>query len=135
MQNSPHTQPLVSKAALKRRIEGLDAPADVKLLLDNLLDATLMISGKIHQIGSKILELIFDFAKAHPATALGIVAALVVAYLISSIPLLGPVLTPLLTPLLLIVGLTFGALNDFKDISMKLKVAGIEAEFHTLGAR
>jgi len=135
MQNPPHTQPLVDKAALKRRIECLDAPADVKLLLDNLLDATLMVSGKIVQIGSKILETIFEFSRAYPGITLGVLAALVMAYLVSSIPVLGPVLSPVLTPLLLILGIGLGALNDLTDPSMKLKMAGLEADFHVLSSR
>lgn len=135
MQNPPRTQPLVDKAALKRRIESLDAPADVKLLLDNLLDATLLVSGKIVQIGSKILETIFEFARAYPGITLGVLAALVIAYLVSSIPVLGPVLSPVLTPLLLILGIGLGALNDLTDPSMKLKMAGLEADFHVLTSR
>ena len=135
MQNPSHTQPLVSKAALKRRIESLDAPADIKLLLDNLLDATILISGKIVQIGSRILEAIFDFAKAYPGTALGVLAALIMAYLVSSIPVLGPVLSPLLTPLLLILGIGLGALSDLTDPSMKLKMTEFAANLPLLGSR
>jgi len=135
MQSPPHTQPLVSKAALKRRIESLDAPADIKLLLDNLLEATILVSGKIVQIGSKILEAIFDFAKAYPGTALGILAALIMAYLVSSIPVLGPVLSPVLTPLLLILGIGLGTLSDLTDSSMKLKMTELAANFLISGSR
>lgn len=133
MQNPPATPP-IDKAALKRRIERLDVSADIKLLLDNLLEITHTVGGKIVQIGTKVLEFIFDFAKAHPSIALGVVAALVISFLINSVPLLGPVLSPVLTPLLLILGIGLGALNDLTDSSIRLSLGGIGTQFRELGA-
>ena len=132
MQERSHALPMVNKAALKRKIERLDAPADIKLLLDNLLDTTLVVGGKIVQIGSRILYFILDFAKSHPGIALGVIVALVLAFLINSIPVFGPALSPILTPLLLIVGIGMGALNDLSDSSMKLKLSGLVADLQSL---
>ena len=133
MQTPPSPTMLVDKAALKRRIEQLDAPADIKVLLDKLLDATLVIGGKIIQVGSKILEVIFDFARACPHVALGVAAALVISYLVHSIPVLGPILSPFLTPILLILGIGLGALNDMMDLSMRARMAGVEAQVRSFG--
>lgn len=133
MQNQPGTS-LIDKAALKRRIERLAVSADIKLLLDNLLEITHTVGGKIVQVGAKVVGFIFDFAKAYPGVALGVAAALVISFLINSIPLLGPVLAPILTPLLLIVGIGLGALNDMTDSSMRLSLGGMEAAFRELGA-
>ncbi|MBA4013245.1 MAG: hypothetical protein C0481_15370 [Phenylobacterium sp.] len=134
MQNPP-ARSIVDKAALKRRIERLNVSADIKLLLENLLEITHTVGSKIVQVGAKILESIFDFAKAYPNIALGVAAALVISFLINSIPLLGPALSTILTPLLLILGIGLGALNDLTDSSMKLSLDGIEAAFRGLSAQ
>ncbi|CAN5509635.1 hypothetical protein BH10PSE5_BH10PSE5_10090 [soil metagenome] len=133
MQNPPANL-LIDKAALKRRVERLNAPADIKLLLDNLLEVTRPVGSKIIQVGAKILEFIFDFAQAYPNIALGVVVALVISFLISSIPLLGPALTPILAPMLLTIGIGLGALNDLTDSSMRLRLAEMEAAFRQPGA-
>jgi hypothetical protein len=129
----PPAASLIDKAALKRWIERLDVSADIKLLLDNLLEITHTIGGKIVRVGAKILEFIFDFARAYPSIAVGVVAALVISFLINSIPLLGPALSPILTPLLLILGIGLGALNDLTDNSVRLRLSGLEAAFRELG--
>lgn len=133
MQTPQSPTALVDKAAIKRRIERLDAPADIKVLLEKLLDATLVIGGKIIQVGSKILDVIFDFARAYPHIALGVAAALVISYLVHSIPVLGPILSPFLTPVLLILGIGLGALNDMMDLSMRARMAGVEAQLRSFG--
>lgn len=135
MQPLHNPSPLVDKAAVKRRIERLDAPADIKVLLEKLLDATLIVGDKIIQVGSKILEVVFDFAKAYPSIALGVAAALVISWLVHAIPGLGPLLSPILTPILLILGIGLGTLNEMMDVSMKVKMAGVEAQFRTFGMR
>lgn len=135
MQTPPSPTPLVDKAAIRRRIERLDAPADIKVLLEKLFEATLVVGDKIIQVGSRILDVIFDFAKAYPSIALGVAAALVISFLVHSIPGLGPILSPFLTPILLILGIGFGALNEMMDVSMKVKMAGVEAQFRSFGMR
>jgi hypothetical protein len=135
MQDQPAAPaPLLDKAALKRRIERLDVSADIKLLLDSLLEITHVVGGKIVQVGARVLDFIFDFAKAYPDVALGVAAALVIGFLIGSIPLLGPVLSPILTPLLLILGIGLGALNELTDASMSKRLGEMSAAFRDLGA-
>lgn len=135
MQTPPSPPPLVDKAAIRRRIERLDAPADIKVLLEKLLEATLVVGDRVIQAGSKILGVIFDFAKAYPSIALGVAAALVISFLVHSIPGLGPILSPFLTPILLILGIGLGTLNEMMDVSMKVKMAGVEAQFRNSGMR
>lgn len=135
MQTPQSPTTLIDRAAIKRRIERLDAPADIKLLLEKLLDTTLAVGGKIIQVGSKILEVIFDFARTFPHVALGVAAALVISYLVNSIPILGPVLSPFVTPILLIVGIGYGALNDMMDLSMRTRMASVEAQLRSFGVQ
>lgn len=129
---NPPASSLIDKAALKRRIERLDVPADIKLLLDNLLETTHLVGGKIVQVGANVLEFVFDFAKAHPSIAFGVAVALVISFLINAVPVLGPALSPILTPLLLILGIGLGALKDLTDVSMNQHFNQMEAAFRGL---
>jgi len=132
MTDQSHTQLPINKDALRRRIERLDVAADIKLLLNHLLETTIAVGDKIVQIGSKIIDFVLDFAKSYPGVTLGVVVALVLAFLVNSIPVLGPVLAPILTPLLLIIGVGLGALNDLTDSSMKLKMSAFVSDIRSL---
>ena len=60
-------------------------------------------------------------------------AALVLSYLVSSIPGIGPALAPLLTPLLLIVGVGMGALAEMTDSSARHKLARFTTQIREMG--
>lgn len=118
-----------SKNDLRMRIDRLDASADAKALLNDLLDVAMEVGGRVVAAGRQILVFIFDMVKRYPNTAFGMIVALVVSSLISSIPLFGAVLGPLLAPLLLAFGLVAGALADLKDGPMRSRVAMLEEHF------
>lgn len=121
------------RSMLNRRIERLNISADTKVILSSLIDTTIEVGGKLLNVGARIVAFVFDLAKAYPGVAFGVVAALVLAFLISSIPLIGPILSPILTPLLLIVGIGLGALNDLTDGAMRRRLAGLETQFKAAG--
>lgn len=125
--------PRLDRAAIRHRIERLDAPADLKATLAALVDTTIELGGKVIDIGRRILAFTFEFAKAYPNLTLGVVAALVLSYLVGSIPGLGAVLSPILTPLLLIIGIGLGALADLTDSSMRQRLSTLQAHFQALG--
>jgi len=75
----------------------------------------------------------FDLARNYPNIAFCTLVALVLSFLISSIPGLGPLLSPILTPVLLIVGLSMGALQDFVDRPMRERLSGMERQIKDLG--
>lgn len=123
----------IDRSMLNRRIERLNISADMKVILSSLLDTTIEVGGKLMNVGARVVAFIFDLAKAYPGVAFGVIAALVLAFLISSIPLIGPILSPFLTPLLLIVGIGLGALNDLTDGAMRQRLAGLESQFKAAG--
>lgn len=115
----------IDRAAIHRRIERLEVSADMKSLLASLVDQTVVVAGKLIDFGARVAAFVFELAKAYPGVAFGIVAALVLSYLIGSIPAVGPVLSPILTPLLLIIGVSLGALDDLTDGGMRHRLQGL----------
>jgi hypothetical protein len=133
MSNEMEASRRIDRKTIQRQIERLDAPADVKATLSALVDKTIDVGGKIIDFGARVLAFIFDLAKSYPNLTIGLVAALVMSYLVSSIPLFGPMLSPLLTPLLLIVGVGIGALNDMTDARTRQRLSSLEKQFRDMG--
>lgn len=123
----------LDRAVINRRIERLNVPADMKVILSSLIDTTIEIGGKLIDIGARVMAFVFELAKAYPGVAFGVVAALVLSFLISSIPVIGPLLSPILTPLLLIVGIGLGALDDLTDGGMRVRLSGLQAQLKSAG--
>lgn len=123
----------IDRAAINRRIERLNVSADMKVILSSMVNATIEIGGKLIDLGARVIAFIFELAKAYPGVAFGIVAALVLSFLISSIPVIGPLLSPFLTPLLLIIGVSLGALDDLTDGGMRVRLSGLEAQLKSAG--
>lgn len=121
---------LPSRRALLDRIDQLSISADAKLLLADLLTATIDIGGRLIEAGRRILAFILEMARQFPGTVFGVALSM----LIASIPLLGGLLGPLLAPLLIAFGLGSGALSDLKDGALRQRVAALEAEFRAITA-
>lgn len=123
----------IDRAVINRRIERLDVSADVKAVLASLIDTSVQVGGKLIDLGARVVAFVFDLAKAYPGVAFGTLVALVLSYLISSIPGVGPVLSPFLTPLLLIIGISLGALDDFMNGAMRARLANLETHVRAAG--
>lgn len=123
----------VDRATINRRIERLNVSADMKVILSSVVDTTIEVGGRLVDLGARVIAFVFELAKAYPGVAFGVVAALVLSYLISSIPVIGPLLSPFLTPLLLIVGIGLGALDDLTDGGMRARLSGLQAQLKTVG--
>lgn len=123
----------IDKAMINRRIERLEISADMKVLLSSLAETTIVVGGKLVDLGARVMAFVFELAKAYPGVAFGVVAALVLSYLVSSIPVVGPVLSPVLTPLLLIVGISLGALDDLTDGGMRHRLRGLGDQLRASG--
>ena len=123
----------IDRTTINRRIERLNVSADMKVILSSLVDTTIEVGGKLIDIGARVIAFVFELAKAYPGLAFGAVAALVLSYLISSIPIVGPLLSPFLTPLLLIIGIGLGALNDLTDSGMRARLDGLQAQLKNAG--
>ena len=125
--------PRIDRHEIVRRIERLHVSADLKALLSSLIETTIVVGGKIVQIGCRVLAFIFDLAKSYPNVTFGVLAALVLSFLISSIPVLGPLLSPVLTPILLIIGIGWGTLQDMVDGPMRNRLSDVETQLKDLG--
>lgn len=125
--------PRMDRQEIIRRIERLHVSADLKALLSSLIETTIVVGGKIVQIGCRVLAFIFDLAKSYPNVTFGVLAALVLSFLISSIPVLGPLLSPVLTPILLIIGIGWGTLQDMVDGPMRNRLSDVETQLKDLG--
>jgi len=123
----------IDRVAINRRIERLEASADMKAILASLVDTTIVVGGKLIDLGARVLAFVFELARAYPGMAFGVVAALVLSYLISSVPVVGPVLSPILTPILLIVGISLGALDDLTDGGMRHRLQGLRDQLRASG--
>lgn len=123
----------IDRATINRRIKRLNVSADMKVILSSMVDTTIEIGGKLIDLGARVIAFIFELAKAYPGVAFGVVAALVLSYLISSIPMIGPLLSPFLTPLLLVIGIGLGALNDLTDSGMRARLDGLQAQLKNAG--
>ena len=123
----------VDRATINRRIERLNVSADMKVILSSLVDTTIEIGGKLVDIGARVIAFVFELAKAYPGVAFGVVAALVLSFLISAIPVIGPLLSSFLTPLLLIIGIGLGALDDLTDGEMRARLSGLQAQLKAAG--
>lgn len=122
-------EPAPSKRVLRDQIERLSISADAKALLNDLLDVVIEVGGRVIAAGRQILAFIFGLVRRFPNTTFGVIVAMVVSSLITSIPLLGLILGPLLSPLLLAFGLVAGAIADLKDAPLRARVADLERHF------
>lgn len=124
---------LLSKTAIRARIDRLELSADAKAILCDVADFTIDVGGRIVQAGQKLLSFIFDLVSRFPNTTFGLIAGYVVTALLASVPLLGPILGAVVGPLLLAMGISAGALADLKERVIVTRVERLEQEFNALG--
>ena len=96
------TRPRVSRKRLERMIGNLPVPADVKVLLDLFIDATVRIGNAVLYIGRRVLEIVFDLCKRYPNTNFSVVMWLVVELLSMAAPWLAPTLVEVSTAIQLL---------------------------------
>lgn len=132
-QESDGDLPLLSRQAIRERIESMAISADAKAILVDIADTTIEIGGKLVQAGRKILSFVFDMVQRFPNTTFGALVGFVLTALVASVPILGPVLGALVGPLLQALGIGMGALADMKgDRAFAARVDRLEREFNAL---
>ena len=107
---------------LKDLIERTNLSADMKALLTDISAITMKVAGKLITIGRKILTIVFDLVRVFPAITVGVVAALVLTSIISSIPLVGGALAGALSSILLLLGIGKGALTDLSNPALNDRI-------------
>ncbi len=109
-------------------IERLDASADTKALLMDLARVTVSVGGKIIAFGRKVLEIVFTLVAKFQNLTFGVIIALVLSSVIATIPFLGPVMTAILTPIMLAYGIARGAMQDFKDATIRSELDALSSK-------
>lgn len=117
---------------LRDKVERLSVSADTKAILMDLAAITVNVGGQILSFGRKILGFVFDLFDRFQNIGIGIIVALVLTAVIASIPLLGPVITAMLSPLMLAFGIGWGAVQDFKNISVRNEVERMQQRMAVL---
>lgn len=135
-EDSDEQLPLLSKSAIRQRVETLAISADAKALLLDLADQAVDVGGKLIQVGRKILSFVFDLVQRFPNTTFGTIIGLVLTLLVSAVPIVGALLGALLGPLLIALGVGAGALADLKgERAFVSRVQRLENEFLALSAK
>ena len=113
--NSEH----ISLRRIKSYVRNLEVPAEVKVILTDLLKATVNVGGRLFRIGRKVVEIAIVLATKFPAITFALILTSLINMLIAAIPLLGPVLAPIVGPLVTAAGLAIGAYKDISNPDLK----------------
>jgi len=113
--NSEH----LSFHKIKSYVRNLEIPAEAKVILNELLKATVDIGGRLYRIGRKAVEIAIVLATKFPTITFALILTSLLNLLIASIPLLGPALTPIVGPLMTASGLVIGGFRDMTDPDLK----------------
>ena len=113
--NSEH----ISLRRIKSYVRNLEVPAEVKVILTDLLKATVNVGGRLFRIGRKVVEIAIILATKFPAVTFALILTNFINMLIAAIPVLGPVLSPILGPLVTAMGLAIVGYKDITDPELK----------------
>lgn len=113
--NSEH----ISLRRIKSYIRNLEVPAEVKVILTDLLKATVNVGGRLFRIGRKVIEIAIILATKFPAVTFALILTIFINILIAAIPVLGPALSPILGPLVTATGLAVVGYKDITDPELK----------------
>lgn len=107
-----------SAAEFRRMIDNLDIPAEVRVLLTELLNFSIKVGTEVLEVGKKIIEVVKALAKNFPHITAGIIIAVVLSFLVSCIPVLGFLLSWICTPLFLLVGVGAGIWKEYENTDL-----------------
>lgn len=119
---------------LQEKVDRLPISADAKSILIDVAKMTLDIGGKVIAIGRKILAFAIDLAEKFQNVIFGVIIALIMSMVLATLPLLGPTIAALLTPLMIALGVGRGAIEDFKDMSVKREIDALKERMSILAA-
>ncbi len=122
----------LSPGELKAKIDNLAISADAKALLFQVATKVIRVGETVIKIGQKILENVLEIVKAYPNTSFGVVFGAIAGTLVSSIPVVGWVLGPLVAPILILLGMSAGAVLDFKDKAAEIHVKASLVQYDPL---
>lgn len=100
---------------IKSILDRLALSADTKSVLLRIADITVQIGNVAVAIGRKIIAVAVGLVRTFPNIVFGVVVAIIVSMLISSVPIVSVSLATTFGPLLIAVGLSRGALAELED--------------------
>ena len=95
----------LSSSAIQRWIDNLSMSAEAKSLINEVLGKTVEIGGAVIRIGKRIVEAIIGLVKQFPRIAIGVVFALLIGFVVATIPLIGGLLAPIVGLIIAAFGL------------------------------
>ena len=116
----------IPASRIKSYITNLKIPAEAKVILTDLLKATVNVGGHLYRIGRKIIEIAITLALKFPMTTFAFIVMCFITLLVASVPLIGPVLAPFAGPL--VAALAIGIPADIKNPELKGAIQGFVDE-------
>jgi hypothetical protein len=123
-----------SDAQILRRIDSLSLSADAKALLADLLKFGTEVGNTVLRVGRKVLDFVLSLIQQFPHLGFAVVLSVVMAALLSMVPLLGTLLSPVITPLALVMGVTWGVLKEIETGDLADRVREFAARFAPIAA-
>lgn len=123
-----------SDAQILRRIDSLSLSADAKALLADLLKFGTEVGNAVLRIGRKVLDFVLSLIQQFPHLGFAVILAVVMAALLSMVPLLGVLLSPVITPLALVLGVSWGVLKEYESGDLADRVKEFAARFAPIAA-
>lgn len=117
---------------MRKTIDGLNVPADVKSMLYALSKVTFKTGQIIIKIGRKLIDCVTQLFKEFPNASYGMIFGAIAGFLVGAVPFLGAVLGPFVAPLLLAFGFFKGLTEDIKEKALKRKIIEINETFTPL---
>jgi tetrahydromethanopterin S-methyltransferase subunit B len=119
---------------LRDRIDRLPISADAKSLLMDLTSLTLEVGGKVLAFGRKLIVFALELASKFQNVIFGVIIGLILSAVLATIPILGPAIAALLSPIMVALGIAMGAVEDFKDMSVKREIDALKQRMTILAA-
>ena len=105
------TKLILDTDKIQQLLDNMDISAEMKILLDKIINFTVTFGSKIIQIGKKIVEFLVGVYLKYPNMVKGAVLGAILGFLISSIPMIG-FLFSWTIPLLAAIGAAKGFFED-----------------------
>ncbi|NIZ61968.1 hypothetical protein DL239_13385 [Sedimentitalea sp. CY04] len=104
---------------IRKMIDNTNLSADMKALLYDIAKITIKVGETIIAVGRRVLDLSMMLVSKFPHTTLGVIVAVVLMTVTSSVLAWAPLLAVALNKLLLILGFTAGAVEDIRQNAMR----------------
>ena len=117
---------------ISRYIDSLEISAEAKLIISKISVTTVNVGKKVIQVGKKIIEIVIFLAHKYPNMFIGMILSSLLLLLIAQVPLIGSIIAGFIGPLVIALGLTMGAIQDFKDNAFARKLGEATQIFEPL---